>query len=165
MSTERVELSARESTALLRSRSVGRICLIDHGYPVAIPVNYQIVGGDDDRIVAQVVMRTAPDTLLGRYEGLGSLEVDDVTLDRGSAWSVIVRGHIRPQFDADQLPDPQPLVDTDRERWMTLSVLATSGRRFAVHRSNDGHTVLWRAEKPSTRRHSDLTQGRSSASG
>ncbi|HUF99294.1 MAG TPA: pyridoxamine 5'-phosphate oxidase family protein [Ilumatobacter sp.] len=147
MTTQRMALQAWESTELLRSRSVGRICVIDHGFPVAIPINYEVVGNNDDaRLVERIVIRTAPDTIVGRYEGLGSIEVDDIDFESSTAWSVIVRGTIAPTVGDHDLPDPEPLVDTNRERWMTLSVSAITGRRFAVHRATDGHSVVWRAE-------------------
>lgn len=152
MTTQRMELPAWESADLLRSRSVGRVCVIDHGYPVSIPINYEVVGSSEDaRLVERIVIRTEPETILGRYQGLASIEVDDIDLDRGAAWSVIVRGTLSSVVGDHELPDPQPLIDTNRERWMVLSTTAITGRRFAVHRAADGNSVLWHAEKgPST---------------
>ena len=109
MSAHRHQLTTWESIDLLRERTVGRLCIIDHGYPLAIPINYQVVGGNDD---IDIVVRTAPETLLGRYEGPGSLEVDDIDLDHGTAWSVIVpvpcAGYRHPQPARPQPDDHGP---------------------------------------------------------
>ena len=140
MSADRHELTTWESIDLLHERTVGRLCIIDHGYPVAIPINYQIVGGNDD---INIVVRTAPETLLGRYEGPGSLEVDDIDLDNGTAWSVIVRGAVRRVIDTHNFPDPNPLISDRREQWVTLHMSAVSGRRFAVGKASDGLSVDW----------------------
>ena len=98
MGAQRCELPTWESMDLLKARSVGRVCIIEHAYPLAIPINYRVVSeGNDTRIV----ILTAADTTLGRYEGLGSLEVDEVDLDKGSAWSLIVRGVLAREPDSN----------------------------------------------------------------
>ena len=140
MSAHRHQLTTWESIDLLRQRTVGRLCIIDHGYPLAIPINYQVVGGNDD---IDIVVRTAPETLLGRYEGPGSLEVDDLDLDHGTAWSVIVRGAVRSVAGTHNLPDPNPMITDRREQWVTLHTSAVSGRRFAVRKASDGMSVDW----------------------
>lgn len=140
MGAQRCELPTWESMDLLRSRSVGRVCIIEHGCPLAIPINYGVVG-DGDHV--RIVIVTAADTMLGRYEGPGSLEVDDVDLDTGSAWSLIVRGVLHREPEANALPDPHPLLTEDRHRWITLAVTAMSGRRFNVRRAADGVSVDW----------------------
>ncbi len=150
MTTQRVELPAWECADLLRSRSIGRICVIDHGYPVALPVNYQLVGTNDD---LHFVVRTSPDSILGGYEGLASLELDEIALDpvtnTGTAWSVIARGNLRGMPGEHELPDPHPLIEADRERWITLQVSAITGRRFTARPDPDGETVIWQGEPPS----------------
>ena len=140
MSAQRSELTTWESIDLLRERTVGRLCIIDHGYPLAIPINYRIVGSNND---IHVVVRTAPETMLGRYEGPGSLEVDDIDLEHGRAWSVIVRGEVRRVIGTHNLPDPKPLVTEGREQWVTLHMSAVSGRRFSVRQAPDGFSVEW----------------------
>jgi hypothetical protein len=146
MSIHRVELPAWECADLLRSRSVGRICVIDHGYPVAIPVNYEVTDTDG---ALQVVVRTAPETILGRYEGLGSIEVDDIPLDdgtlgEGTTWSVIGRGTVHRVSEANDLPDPHPIIDTSRERWITLRLSVTTGRRFTIRRDEATGNLDWK---------------------
>jgi hypothetical protein len=140
MSAHRHKLTTWESFDLLHTRTVGRLCIIDHGYPLAIPINYQIVGSDDD---IDIVVRTAPETLLGRYEGPGSLEVDDIDLDNGTAWSVIVRGAVRRVIGTHTFPDPNSRISDSREQWVTLHMSAVSGRRFAVREGADGLSLDW----------------------
>jgi len=147
MSAHGVELPAWECLELLRSRPVGRICVVDHGYPIAIPVNYEVVGTNNS---LQVVVRTAPETILGRYEGLGSLEVDDIALDTGTAWSVIVRGTLHRVLGAHELADPHPLIDSDRQRWVTLQMSAITGRRFTVRQDEESGTVDWQESERSS---------------
>ena len=142
MGAERFELTERESLTLLQGQSIGRLCLIDHGYPLAIPISYSIAS-DDTGGVTRVVIRTAPETMLGRYEGLASLEVDSIDLDAGVAWSVIVRGALARVIGTFELPDPKPLITEGRHRWMTLDMRAITGRRFLVNRAADGFSVDW----------------------
>jgi hypothetical protein len=140
MGAQRCELPTWESMDLLRARGVGRVCIIEQGCPLAIPINYRVVGDGCD---VRVVIVTAPDTMLGRYEGLGSLEVDEVDLDKGSAWSVIARGVLIREPDSSLLPDTHPLLSEGRYRWMTLRVTAVSGRRFNVRPATGGLAVDW----------------------
>lgn len=140
MGMERFELQAWECDSLLRSQHIGRLCVIDHGYPLALPVNYRTVGSGAD---SQVVVRTAPGTLLGRYDGPASFEVDDIDEAARTAWSVIVRGMLRHVSGAHELPDPEPWLTVDRHHWMVLSPVAMSGRRFVGTTGSDGFTVEW----------------------
>ena len=143
MSTERVELPTWESVSLLRSQSVGRVCVVDHGYPIALPVNFQLIGPDH---ALQLVIRTGPDTLVGRYEGSASLEVDSIDEASRTAWSVIVRGSLRHVSGAHGLPDSGPWLE-GRHHWMVLSATAVTGRRFVAHQGTDGFTVDWQMRK------------------
>jgi len=149
MSTRRVELPAWECVELLRTRSIGRICVIDHGYPIAIPVNYEVMGDDG---ALQIVVRTAPESILGRYEGLGSLEVDDIPIDdgtlaEGTTWSVFGRGTVHRVSESNDLPDPRPIIDTSRERWITLHLSATTGRRFTIRRDEETGNLDWKPKQ------------------
>jgi uncharacterized protein len=139
MSAERFELPTWESVSLLRSQRIGRMCVLDHGYPLALPVNVQVIGPDD---ACQVVMRTGPHTLLGRYAGPASFEVDSVDEVARQAWSVIVRGTLRHVTGAHGLPDPGPWLD-GRHHWMVLTATAVTGRRFVGVSGTDGFSVDW----------------------
>ncbi len=143
MSAEHYEIPTWECLDLLRSESIGRICIIEHGYPLALPVNYRIIGTQD---ASTVVIRTARDTMIGRYEGLTSLEVDEITLQDGTAWSVIVRGSLRRVIGGHSLPDPMPIITEGRYQWVTLDVASISGRRFITRPADDGFSVEWQTE-------------------
>jgi hypothetical protein len=140
MSANSYGLAEWECMDLIRERSVGRLCIVDHGYPLAIPVNYTMAVIDGDN---SIVVRTAPETMLGHYEGLGSFEVDDIDLAGGHAWSVIVRGNVRRVVGSHALPDPRPLLTEDRHQWMVLHKASVSGRRFVVERASEGYFVDW----------------------
>jgi uncharacterized protein len=140
MSAERIELSRHECVDLLHRHGIGRLCIIDHGCPVAFPISFRVDGAHDD---LRVVVRTAPGTLLGDYEGLASLEVDQIELGAGWAWSVIVRGRVSTVVGAHALPDPEPFVSSGRHRWLVLEPAAISGRRFTLTPASDGFSVEW----------------------
>jgi hypothetical protein len=128
-----------EAVQLLQSQGVGRLCILDHGCPIALPANFQMIDGTD------VILRTKQTSLIGRYEGPASLEADHVDLVAGSAWSVVARGMLSIVHDHSGLPDPRPWVGGDRFGWMRLAVTTLSARRFAVAQ-HDGFAVEWSAQ-------------------
>jgi hypothetical protein len=140
MTVEHHELLYWESVELLRASKVGRLCILEAEYPVAVPVNYRLVDSDASHAI---VVRTAPTTMLARYEGPASLEVDEIDLDGGTAWSVIARGRLHRLVGEHSLPDPEPIISIDRLQWMMLSITAVSGRRFTVQSASDGFSVEW----------------------
>jgi len=139
MTASHHELQQWESLELLGSTHVGRVCVLEGEYPIAVPVNYCISGQDG----ASVIFRTAPNSLLARVEGPASLEVDEIDLSGGTAWSVIARGRLRRVFGQHTLPDPLPIVSVDRRQWMQLTITAVSGRKFTIHAAADGFSVEW----------------------
>jgi uncharacterized protein len=139
MSTERFELPTWECLTLMRQQHIGRVCVIDHDFPIALPVNFQVIGPDD---ASQLVLRTGPQSILGRYEGPASFEVDSVDEATREAWSVIVRGNLRHVTGAHGLPDPGPWLD-GRHHWMVLTSSAVTGRRFVGQPGTEGFAVDW----------------------
>jgi hypothetical protein len=118
----------RESIELLHQETVGRLCIIECGYPLAFPVNYRVMGtGNSFRIV----VRTTPRAAIARYEGPASFEVDRTDPDRLNAWSVIVRGQLKRGVGLEELPNTYPLVTDGRFHWIVLDITAISGRRFS----------------------------------
>lgn len=140
MGAERCELTTWQSFDLVRSRGIGRLCIIDHGCPLAIPMNYSVTNNDGE---IRFIVRTAPETLIGRYEGPASIEIDEIDLEHGSAWSVIARGAVQRVIGAQGCPDPGPLVTDGRHTWLTLTVSSISGRRFTVSAAPSGYSVDW----------------------
>jgi hypothetical protein len=134
------ELPRHECIELLNSQRVGRLCIVERGYPLAFPVNYRVVNADG---AVNIVVRALPRAAIGTYEGPASFEVDHIDLDRVSAWSLILRGQLRHATSDDHLPDTQPLVTEGRYRWRVLAVTAISGRRFAGTGDDAGFSVDW----------------------
>ena len=139
MAVERSAIPHWECSALLHEQRIGRLCIVDSGYPIAVPVNFRFVSEGVD---AKIVVRVGNDTMLGRYEGLASLECDHLDLVQGQAWSIIARGSLRRVIGSHNLIDPEPLLD-NRHRWLTLQIAVLSGRRFEFAPTIDGHLLDW----------------------
>jgi Pyridoxamine 5'-phosphate oxidase len=133
-----------EAVDLLRDAPVGRLCIIDHGTPIALPVNFKVAGQSND---LRIVIRTTATGLLGTYEGPASLEADHVDEHRQRAWSVVARGTLRHTYGDPALPDPVPWVTGNRHRWLVLDVRALTARRFTGAPSADGYAVEWTLEE------------------
>ncbi len=143
MASERIhrsEIPAWECYELLDEQRVGRLAIIENGYPVAIPVSYRMTGEHADR---RIVIRTAPSTTIAQYQGQSSLEVDHIDERERTAWSVIARGALHKLFGGDSLPDPQPWLIDGRHQWLALSIVAVSGRRCVGQPAEDGSGLEW----------------------
>jgi nitroimidazol reductase NimA-like FMN-containing flavoprotein (pyridoxamine 5'-phosphate oxidase superfamily) len=140
MGTTRREMPGWESLELLGRESVGRLCIIDHTYPLAFPLNYRMLRDPNG---TRFVFRTSPTSAVGQYLGPACLEVDHIDAVRPEAWSVIVRGTLRRAVDNDELHDTHPLVSTARFHWVVLDAVAISGRRFTAKPSTDEFAVEW----------------------
>jgi len=83
------ELERSECLRLLQvhAHEVGRLAFTFRGAPSILPVNYAMAGD-------HVVLRTAPGAKLeAAYRRAAvAFEIDHIDLDRGSGWSVLVRG-------------------------------------------------------------------------
>jgi uncharacterized protein len=138
MTAARVEVANWECIELLTSQTVGRLCIVDHGYPLAFPLNYRVLH-DPTRIV----FRTNPTSAIGQYAGPASFEVDQIDALGPRAWSVIVRGTLRRAIEHHELPDTHPLVTTGRFQWLVLEATSMSGRRFTAQQHEDAFAVEW----------------------
>jgi len=136
----RFELPRWESLDLLETQTVGRLCVIENGCPLAFPINFRVARDLDD---IRIVFRTVPHAAVARYEGPASLEVDSIDAATRTAWSVIARGRLRRVLGQHELPDPRPLITEGRYQWVVLDVAAISGRRFISKPASDGFTVEW----------------------
>jgi nitroimidazol reductase NimA-like FMN-containing flavoprotein (pyridoxamine 5'-phosphate oxidase superfamily) len=126
-------LSEEECLVLLRSHSIGRIALTDHGQPLIFPVNYAA----DDRAV---VFRTAPGMKLQESRmARVAFEIDEVDEAAGTAWSVMVKGiayEITETLDAlsERLRTlvVEPMAPGARPNWVAVMRRDISGRRFRL---------------------------------
>lgn len=144
MSATKSDLPLWQTVELIAREKVGRVCIVDNGYPLAFPVNYRFVQDGDGM---HIVFRAAPTSALARYEGLASFEVDDIDAGRGVAWSVIARGAVRRVVGEHQLQDPLPAL-SGRHQWMLLRVTAMSGRRFTGTPNPNSYSVAWQLDDP-----------------
>jgi hypothetical protein len=136
----RSEMPDWECQRLLADTNIGRLCVLDDGYPLAFPVNFQQVTSGGRHLL---VVRVAPGASIARCEGRASLEADHIDQVTRQAWSVIARGVLRRVSGFHDLPDPGPWIDDGRSQWMTLEVSGVSGRRFRGEPTGDGFEVDW----------------------
>ena len=140
MGATQFEAPQWESVGWLESDTVGRLCVIEFGYPLAFPINYRLQRDGDN---FRPVFRAARHSVVGRYEGPASLEVDHIDESRLNAWSVIVRGELHTRVGEDDLPDTSPLLTEGRQQWKVLDVHSISGRRFNSVSFIDDFSVDW----------------------
>jgi nitroimidazol reductase NimA-like FMN-containing flavoprotein (pyridoxamine 5'-phosphate oxidase superfamily) len=145
MGATQFEAPQWECIEWLNNETVGRLCVLDFGYPLAFPINYRVVrDGEAYRIVFRAVTHSA----VGRYVGPACLEIDQIDTSRRNAWSVIVRGDLRDADRQSDLLDTYPLLTEGRNRWKVLDVIAISGRRFISTTPADAFSVDWQPVTP-----------------
>lgn len=127
MTATHIDLMHHEAMQRLREHVIGRLCVIDHEYPVTFPVNYRLDRDDGNDVV---VVQTAGNTTIARSAGPASLEVDEIDLETGRVWSVVVRGQLRRVHGGHHLPSTEPIIAAGRDQWLTLDVTSISGRAF-----------------------------------
>jgi nitroimidazol reductase NimA-like FMN-containing flavoprotein (pyridoxamine 5'-phosphate oxidase superfamily) len=140
MTTRRSELTEQESLDLLSTVSIGHISTIDGEHPVTLPLNYRV---STIRARPCVVIRTDPGSRLGTYAGPASLQAEVLTIESGTAWSVLARGTLQRITDTSALPDPKPFVGNDRHQWMAMTIGSITGRRFTVRAATNDFFVEW----------------------
>jgi nitroimidazol reductase NimA-like FMN-containing flavoprotein (pyridoxamine 5'-phosphate oxidase superfamily) len=130
--TQNVPLSEIDCVRLIGTHSVGRLGVIDNGYPIALPVNYRVVVGADDSM--SIVIRVRRDSVLDQRNSVASFEIDEIDHHRQIGWSVVARGTLH-HVDDTMAPqwlrswDPRPWVN-QRDIWLYLEVKAVSGRQL-----------------------------------
>jgi nitroimidazol reductase NimA-like FMN-containing flavoprotein (pyridoxamine 5'-phosphate oxidase superfamily) len=126
------EIPVDECWNLLRQERVGRVLYQDEGGPVAVPVNYAMLG---DAIAFRVAGGTKRHAVSQPRVGF---EVDRIDSDERSGWSVIVRGTGR-ELSIDEAADmvkdmrpapPVPWVDGVHNVWLLLRPDTITGRRL-----------------------------------
>ncbi|MHB8288023.1 MAG: pyridoxamine 5'-phosphate oxidase family protein [Acidimicrobiales bacterium] len=127
------ELSPDDCRDYLRSARIGRLAVHTDGHPDIFPVSFVF---DSDSII----FRTEPGTKLSAASmARVALETDQIDMQAGTAWSVVVKGMA---FDITDAIDPTSQraraarVDSafvgDDARWVRISGLEISGRRLSL---------------------------------
>jgi transcriptional regulator with XRE-family HTH domain len=123
-------LSAAECRAYLGSGGVGRFLFDEERGPVAIPVNFRMLGDD-------VVFRTARGTgeSAGAAQRHVSFEVDHLDEALGEGWSVLISGHAHAVTDPAELAEVkalgvEPWAGGDRGLYIRLAPVVVTGRRI-----------------------------------
>ena len=123
-------LSEAECRDYLGTGGVGRFLFTQTRGPVAVPVNFRLVGG-------VVVFRTLPGT--GQDAGAAqqhvSFEVDQVVETVGVGWSVLLSGHAHVVTDPDELAEVQaagvePWAAGGRDTYIRFTPTGVTGRRI-----------------------------------
>ena len=125
MTTGAIELSRRDCELLLTSVDVGRIAVIDHGYPLVFPINYKVAYSEGHLVIA---IRTRPDNVIDHPGRPVCFEIDGLDADHAGGWSVLVRGFLVQSPPAPER-DSKPLDAEDRDAWRVIIPTRVSGRR------------------------------------
>ena len=123
-------LTIDESRALVAPGGVGRVVFVDGGVPVALPVNFRVLGGD-------ILFRTeATSSVLATLpEQRISFEVDHLDEALTEGWSVLITGN--GQIVVDLIEREQvmalgvsPWAGGERDTFVRLSPDQVTGRRI-----------------------------------
>jgi transcriptional regulator with XRE-family HTH domain len=122
-------LSQAECRAYLGAQGIGRFVFVNARGPVAVPVNYKMLGDD-------IVFRTnAWTTLAGSAERRVSIEVDHIDEALCEGWSVLASGQAHRVTEAAEREqvkalDIRPWAAGERETYIRLAPTAITGRRL-----------------------------------
>lgn len=123
-------LSAADCRAFLGRGGVGRFLFSEARGPVAVPVNFAMLGDD-------IVFRAAAGTSLstGAAQRQVSFEVDHLDEALGEGWSVLVSGHAHTVTDPSELAEVTaltvvPWAGGERESYVRLTPALITGRRI-----------------------------------
>jgi nitroimidazol reductase NimA-like FMN-containing flavoprotein (pyridoxamine 5'-phosphate oxidase superfamily) len=125
------ELPFDDCLELLRRQSVGRIAVVEHDFPIVLPVNFKLV---ETTGPCWIAIRTRPGNVLDRAPIPVAFEIDRFDLSEEEGWSVLVRGtlhHVRPDTGhfAERF-DPHPWLEKDRDAWLIIEPFSITGRRL-----------------------------------
>jgi nitroimidazol reductase NimA-like FMN-containing flavoprotein (pyridoxamine 5'-phosphate oxidase superfamily) len=117
----------------LSASSVGRVAFVVDGWPVVLPVNYAIAGGD-------VVFRSGPGSKLtaARRTNQVSLQVDSIDVVYRSGWSVLLFGSAETVTDATEIAGIEDLglrtwartYPSEDMEWIRIRPVSITGRRL-----------------------------------
>jgi nitroimidazol reductase NimA-like FMN-containing flavoprotein (pyridoxamine 5'-phosphate oxidase superfamily) len=119
-----------ECRELLATASVGRVSVTNDALPVIAPVNY-VLDGDT------VLFRTRRDGMLARAcdDAVIAFEIDELSADGSSGWSVNVVGIASLLSGREQLPAGRlglvSAAGADRDQLVRLRIGVLTGRRIS----------------------------------
>jgi transcriptional regulator with XRE-family HTH domain len=123
-------LSPAECRAYLGTQGIGRFVFVNARGPVAVPVNYQMLGDD-------IVFRTHAWTTLAASAAQRrvSVEVDHIDEALGEGWSVLVSGRAHRVAEAAELEQVKalgvrPWAAGERETYIRVVPTTVTGRRL-----------------------------------
>lgn len=126
-------LSMDECLLLLRQASVGRLGFVHSGEPEVLPVNFGMDG-------ASPVFRSTWGSKLDTASvgGLVAVEADEVDLQSGHAWSVVVKGQAAREYDDEAIARyealgvPSWLRDDTEIFWVRVLPESVTGRQLEL---------------------------------
>ncbi len=125
-----VDLDEQRAMELIAPGGIGRVVFAETRGPVALPVNYRLLGTD-------VVFRTQASTsiALGTDGRRVSFEVDHVDETFSTGWSVLLSGTARRVVDPEELEavralDVVPWAGGDRDVYFRLQPDLITGRQL-----------------------------------
>jgi uncharacterized protein len=132
------ELPPDECQQLLASTYVGRLAFVVDGWPIVLPVNYDLAGDD-------VIVRTDPGAKLdaAHHEAPVSFEIDDFDPFYQTGWSVLVKGRLTEVGDETGVADRlrlRPWAGGPKSHILRLRPAAVTGRRIV----RAERSVRWR---------------------
>jgi nitroimidazol reductase NimA-like FMN-containing flavoprotein (pyridoxamine 5'-phosphate oxidase superfamily) len=125
MSSEVIELSTGDCERLLASQDIGRIAVVENGYPLVFPINYKMALFGGKLVIA---IRTRPDNVIDHPGRPVCFEIDGVDPSHDGGWSVLVRGMLV-ETSPDPDRDPNPIDSYHRDAWRVIVPTRISGRR------------------------------------
>ena len=123
-------LEREECLELLASVPIGRIVFTHRALPAVQPVNFVMDG-------EAIIIRTIPGSKMhgATHDTVVAFEVDDISVDDHSGWSVTVVGHASVVDDPDEkrrldaLP-LRPWAPGQRDHFLRIPVDVVTGRRL-----------------------------------
>jgi hypothetical protein len=125
VTTQMFELTTKECVQLLEAFDIGRISVVDDGYPVALPVSYKFGRLDGNPVIA---IRTRPGNVIDHCDENVGFEIDGVAPGHDGGWSVVVRGMLMGIVPQERF-DSRPLVHEERDAWRIIAIRTITGRR------------------------------------
>lgn len=125
-------LDPQECWRLLGEASVGRLAVIVDDHPDVFPVNYKVDNGS-------LVFRTGTGTKRNALDAGTpvAVEADSVSAERGTAWSVVVKGRAELETPAQQISEAVrsalfPWQGIGKDNLVRIVPESVTGRRFTL---------------------------------